>query len=334
MRALRFCPLVAASCLCLTLTTGAPAPAAPGSLPDNVAALEIHFFHHDYKGQPLNTRLDRLDKLVFGSVRSGPAVQRTAYLLQAVESPSLPPPASPAGTARQRQLSRQPVVASKPVSNPPRPKPPVAPRPAPGAVEAAYSPAFPSIKTYGYGQRPPQTAYARKPEFATAQKGIRTWARAKTPPGRPTRVAQKAPPVAPGRRPGATRPGTVVSQVAMLEMKVFGHTSPQKPMLLRLSQLELAVCPQLIISPSEPIPVRIDRLKSMLAANQPVRPGRQLAQSRRPARGYAGGYGGQYGGNYGTAYDSGSPPARPWRAKLSHTLSKLKVTLRNWWNGY
>src|SRR5262245_59086686 len=58
--------------------------AGPESNP-NLAKLEVKFFQHDFaKEDDVNARLERLEKMLFGEVRTGDAGERLKNLLAAV----------------------------------------------------------------------------------------------------------------------------------------------------------------------------------------------------------------------------------------------------------
>jgi hypothetical protein len=73
---------------------GVSAPVEGSKLFDaDLSSLEDRFFFHDYSGDTADERLDRLDQLVFGRVRSGTAEKRLTSLLLTVpnvEAKSVP----------------------------------------------------------------------------------------------------------------------------------------------------------------------------------------------------------------------------------------------------
>lgn len=71
-------------------TSSAAPPTAPTLNPD-IAALEKRFFDHAYPNEPITTRLDRLERMVFGEQKSGSDQARITALLLAV-------PAEPASS--------------------------------------------------------------------------------------------------------------------------------------------------------------------------------------------------------------------------------------------
>lgn len=76
---------------------------------ENLGDLENRFFYHVYKNEPLDKRLDRLERLVYGKQRNGTLNERVARLMQdvprlpAVSSPSFSP--SPDGTGAAEAAS-------------------------------------------------------------------------------------------------------------------------------------------------------------------------------------------------------------------------------------
>lgn len=86
MRAVRAYQLISIIFIFLCSQT-ATLGAEPLSLPDSVRSLEFKFFQHDYASESLINRVDRLDKLVFGSQRSGSLQARIAYLVKAANLP-------------------------------------------------------------------------------------------------------------------------------------------------------------------------------------------------------------------------------------------------------
>ncbi|HEY9868267.1 MAG TPA: hypothetical protein V6D08_03810, partial [Candidatus Obscuribacterales bacterium] len=63
--------------------------AADGSAEPSLSKLEVKFFQHDYPKETIDSRLERLEKMVFGEVRPGSNYERLQNLLAAV--PNLSP---------------------------------------------------------------------------------------------------------------------------------------------------------------------------------------------------------------------------------------------------
>ena len=146
--------------LCLIVATTA---SYASDLTRNVKDLEQKYFHHDYSKQPIEKRVDRLDKLVFGSASSGTLDSRVSHLMSAADAPSgalavgLPSNySSHKGSRYAAQAPQSPRAPQAPKSEPVR-KPAVASRPqirpAPKTT-IAHQPTSPPIKT----TRNPQAA--------------------------------------------------------------------------------------------------------------------------------------------------------------------------------
>src|SRR5262249_52032077 len=83
---------VVAACLvaAVLIFCQSPAPAADSSTSGpSLSKLEVKFFQHDYPTDTMASRLERLEKMVFGEIRSGSDYDRLSNLLAAV--PNLNP---------------------------------------------------------------------------------------------------------------------------------------------------------------------------------------------------------------------------------------------------
>jgi len=90
MAALVTYPKIVVLGLCLLLCGQGAQAAEPFASSDNLDRLETKFFHHTYETQSTDTRLARLEQLVFGTVRNGTRTDRVARLVAATSSTSFP----------------------------------------------------------------------------------------------------------------------------------------------------------------------------------------------------------------------------------------------------
>src|SRR5438067_10870981 len=70
------------------LSCGVVSALAADSSDERLSTLEVKFFQHDYAKDSMESRLDRLEKMVFGEAKTGNPQQRLSNLLGAVPNPN------------------------------------------------------------------------------------------------------------------------------------------------------------------------------------------------------------------------------------------------------
>jgi hypothetical protein len=113
--------VAACACWSVLLFFGLPSAAADASASGpSLSKLEVKFFQHDYPKDTMSGRLERLEKMVFGEIRSGSDYERLSNLLAAVpnlspkvsgedeQEPDIPGAGSGAGSASGTKTATRP----------------------------------------------------------------------------------------------------------------------------------------------------------------------------------------------------------------------------------
>lgn len=130
--------LAAGAALALTLSLGSCLPVFADSMVPTLSKLEYKYFQHDYEKDDVQTRLDRLEKMVFGEARTGNEEERLKNLVALV--PNLDEvKVGGGGNSPVAETPKQPTerVAKQPARSP-RYEPPAETEREPSAGDSSY----------------------------------------------------------------------------------------------------------------------------------------------------------------------------------------------------
>ena len=244
-------------CLALpsSIANGDASPSNDPQTAEELSSLENKFFSHDFPTDSPQIRLDRIERFVYGSARSGSVHDRMAHILSEVHmSPSSPTP-SPApryaaSTADQREgeVNTAYQQGSGPVAYPPG-YPTVA-NPSGYPVAVSDPSAYPSAaypQGYPAATYPPSAAYSSENEYAAYSKDNES----------PSDSASIK---------GPQKPPSLKAEVSSMEQQVYGRTYTDS-LNNRVARLEQTVFSTQPTKHFAPLPTRIS---SLMAALQPT----------------------------------------------------------------
>jgi hypothetical protein len=256
---MRLVLLVSALC-CFSIS----APAATSdSFDADLSSLEDRFFMHEYSHDTADQRLDRLDELVFGSVRQGSAEQRMTSLLMAVpnvQAKSVQPSSASSAQGTSGLEQERPQLAA----NQPR-------QPAPNE-SIDYYPTVTALEQQIAGKTetglPVQQRLARLETIAFGKPStskdlservnlLKQYVASKNG-GNESYLSSSN---AVGWTSGNTG---LAAEVSSMEQEVFGKTYARDDLSSRLTRLERSVLPQQPVQTFTPIAFRVNRLMAAL----------------------------------------------------------------------
>ncbi len=320
--------VIVASILCCF---GVSAPAEGTKLFDaDLSSLEDRFFFHEYPGDSDDQRLDRLDQLVFGRVRSGSAEKRLTSLLLTVPNVEAK---SVQSTATSPQAGATPFKSEKPELDTSAPS-----QPSPAATDQSndYYPTVTALEEQIAHKTeillPVQQRLARLETIAFGKPSTSNDLSARV-----DKLKEYVSSKNGGNENYLTNSNAVSwpsadsglnAEVSSMEQQVFGQTYGRDSLSSRLTRLERDVLPQQPVQTFTPIATRVNNLMAALnSRNAGAFRGANVSSVFQPVSNY---YPGQTLGssNYSQQQQSAIATARNGNRKKGHPLlRKLGVVL-------
>lgn len=316
-----------------------------GSLPANaivrlgdLGPLELKFFAHQYDRETPAERLDRLEKLVFGTVQTGSIEQRVAKISQTIDV-SKPATTEKPSTAnnlasKDHAVAKQPVQS---VSSTDATDPSTANYPRVSELERSLlgrtyvgepvRQRLSRLETKAYGAPSRVEDLAVRVDKLTSYAGVYGM----QPSDSLRTTSESLQGLAGFHSTQQARSSGMLERVSTLESKVFGHEVSNRALVRRINDLEKSVFGSVADNPNEDMTTRVNQLWASVkpAAGIPSGSFAQPSQSVQPSQSLqpfsSPSYGQQFNSYQPSPYVANNPPSNSQvGSQYGSTQSKRK----------